>query len=146
MKSEVGPGANLLRLQRRILYHMWRKKVNSGFACLVDGTGSRKSLAAPSATASKGKLKPPEEEYGEAVERPDADKRTCRLAPNGKRSNLTNAQYWLVRTKRFKDWFGDWGKVTIAKAILDEDEIVSQVKLLGMKPKEQRARARKHLL
>ena len=30
------------------------------------------------------------------------------LAPNGKPSNLTSEQYKLVRTKAFKDWFGDW--------------------------------------
>ena len=30
------------------------------------------------------------------------------IAPNGKPSNLTPEQYKLVRTKEFKDWFGDW--------------------------------------
>ena len=30
------------------------------------------------------------------------------LAPNGKPSNLTERQYAQVRTKAFKDWFGDW--------------------------------------
>jgi hypothetical protein len=30
------------------------------------------------------------------------------IAPNGKKSNLTALQYKLVRTKAFKDWFGDW--------------------------------------
>jgi hypothetical protein len=30
------------------------------------------------------------------------------IAPNGKESNLTPEQYKLVRTKAFKDWFGDW--------------------------------------
>jgi GNAT superfamily N-acetyltransferase len=30
------------------------------------------------------------------------------IAPNGKASNLTPEQYKLVRTKAFKDWFGDW--------------------------------------
>lgn len=30
------------------------------------------------------------------------------LAPNGKPSKLTPEQYDLVRTKEFKDWFGDW--------------------------------------
>lgn len=29
-------------------------------------------------------------------------------APNGKPSNLTHEQHKLVRTKAFKDWFGDW--------------------------------------
>lgn len=30
------------------------------------------------------------------------------LAPNGNVSNLTEKQYVQVRTKTFKDWFGDW--------------------------------------
>ena len=30
------------------------------------------------------------------------------LAPNGKLSNLTERQYAQVRTKAFKEWFGDW--------------------------------------
>jgi hypothetical protein len=30
------------------------------------------------------------------------------IAPNGNPSNLTHEQYKLVRTKAFKDWFGDW--------------------------------------
>ncbi len=30
------------------------------------------------------------------------------LAPNGKRSNLTEKQYAQVRTKNFINWFGDW--------------------------------------
>jgi len=30
------------------------------------------------------------------------------IAPNGKKSNLTAEQYKLVRTPKFKKWFGDW--------------------------------------
>ena len=33
------------------------------------------------------------------------------LAPNGKPSNLPERLYAQVRTKEFKDWFGDWEKV-----------------------------------
>lgn len=41
------------------------------------------------------------------------------LAPNGKPSNLTERQYAQVRTKAFKDWFGDWEKV----ANITEEEL-----------------------
>jgi hypothetical protein len=37
-----------------------------------------------------------------------ADGGSVLLAPNGKPSNLAPEQYKLVRTKAFKDWFGDW--------------------------------------
>lgn len=38
----------------------------------------------------------------------NANARTERLAPNGKRSNLTERQWHQVRTPEFKAWFGDW--------------------------------------
>ena len=34
------------------------------------------------------------------------------LAPNGKKSNLNERQWLHVRTKAFKEWFGDWTKIT----------------------------------
>ena len=33
---------------------------------------------------------------------------TFMKAPNGKPTNLTEKQWLQVRTKEFKDWFGDW--------------------------------------
>ena len=36
------------------------------------------------------------------------DKKEWLKAPNGKDTNLTPEQWVTVRTKRFKDWFGDW--------------------------------------
>ena len=44
------------------------------------------------------------------------------LAPNGKKSNLNPTQYALVRTKEFKDWFGDWeNDPKNASKVLDEN-------------------------
>ena len=40
------------------------------------------------------------------------DKNGNILAPNGKPSNLNERQWVHVRTKAFKDWFGDWTKIT----------------------------------
>jgi predicted ABC-type ATPase len=37
------------------------------------------------------------------------------LAPNGKPSNLTKEQYFIVRTPEFKQWFGDWEKLELTK-------------------------------
>ena len=36
---------------------------------------------------------------------------TFMKAPNGKPTNLTESQWLQVRTKAFKDWFGDWERV-----------------------------------
>jgi hypothetical protein len=44
------------------------------------------------------------------------------LAPNGKKSNLTNEQYRLVRTNAFKNWFGDWeNSPETASKVVDEN-------------------------
>lgn len=46
-------------------------------------------------------------EEAEIVARAKADG-TYMKAPNGKKSNLSPRQWVQVRTKAFKDWFGDW--------------------------------------
>ena len=44
------------------------------------------------------------------------------LAPNGKVSNLTEKQYAQVRTKAFKEWFGDWEhNPSEASKVVDEN-------------------------
>ena len=44
------------------------------------------------------------------------------LAPNGKLSNLTERQYAQVRTKAFKEWFGDWeNDPTNSSKVVDEN-------------------------
>lgn len=40
---------------------------------------------------------------------------TFMKAPNGKPTNLNEWQWLVVRTKAFKDWFGDWTKITFDK-------------------------------
>ena len=44
----------------------------------------------------------------EHIEQEARDNGTWMKAPNGKRSNLTEKQWVMVRTKAFKRWFGDW--------------------------------------
>lgn len=55
-----------------------------------------------------------EEQY--ILEHAKRDENGKLLAPNGKPSNLTEKQYVQVRTKAFKDWFGDWENGTIFTA------------------------------
>ena len=42
------------------------------------------------------------------IERKAKEDGTWMKAPNGRRSNLSENQWVTVRTKQFKDWFGDW--------------------------------------
>lgn len=44
---------------------------------------------------------------------------TFMKAPNGKATNLTERQWLQVRTKAFKEWFGDWEKVARFRAVRD---------------------------
>lgn len=47
---------------------------------------------------------------------------TFMKAPNGKQTNLTENQWLQVRTKAFKDWFGDWeNDPTNASKVVDEN-------------------------
>ena len=47
---------------------------------------------------------------------------TFMKAPNGKPTNLTEGQWLQVRTKAFKDWFGDWELVANAEKLTDKDK------------------------
>lgn len=50
------------------------------------------------------------------------DKNGNLLAPNGNISNLTESQYVQVRTKAFKNWFGDWiNNPSEASKVVDEN-------------------------
>ena len=49
-----------------------------------------------------------ESQYKSILAKAPRDAEGNLLAPNGKKSNLTERQYAQVRTKAFKDWFGDW--------------------------------------
>ena len=49
-----------------------------------------------------------EKELQNILDKAPRNKEGHLLAPNGKPTNLTERQYAQVRTKSFKDWFGDW--------------------------------------
>ena len=63
-----------------------------------------------------------EEEEQYILEHATRDENGKLLAPNGKPSNLTEKQYAQVRTKAFKEWFGDWeNDPKNASKIVDEN-------------------------
>jgi len=47
------------------------------------------------------------------------------VAPNGERSKLTVNQWVEVRTKRFKEWFGDWETATTANHLLEGEPVAN---------------------
>ena len=66
------------------------------------------NYAAPVASADRVADSASEEQ--QIIDKAKADG-TYMKAPNGKKSNLTPKQWAQVRTKAFKEWFGDWEKV-----------------------------------
>lgn len=46
-------------------------------------------------------------------------------APNGQPTNLTPEQWVTVRTRRFKEWFGDWEKAAIANYLLGDNVVAT---------------------
>lgn len=63
-----------------------------------------------------------EEEEQYILDHAKRDENGKLLAPNGKPSNLTEKQYAQVRTKAFKEWFGDWeNDPENASKIVDEN-------------------------
>ena len=63
-----------------------------------------------------------ESEYKYILSNAKRDSEGNLLAPNGKKSNLTERQYAQVRTKAFKDWFGDWeNDPANASKVVDEN-------------------------
>lgn len=50
------------------------------------------------------------QEYQRILDNAPRNEKGQLLAPNGKVSNLNEQQYAQVRSKSFKDWFGDWEK------------------------------------
>ena len=56
------------------------------------------------------------------IERKAKEDGTWMKAPNGRRSNLSENQWVTVRTKQFKDWFGDWENAPEeASKVVDEN-------------------------
>ena len=63
-----------------------------------------------------------ESEYKYILSNAKRDSEGNLLAPNGKRSNLTERQWVQVRTKAFKEWFGDWeNDLKNASKVVDEN-------------------------
>lgn len=78
----------------------------------------------PIETLSQAKAR--QEEYSKEMQgildKAPRDSEGNLLAPNGKKSNLTERQYAQVRTKAFKDWFGDWeNNPNEASKVVDEN-------------------------
>ncbi len=57
------------------------------------------------------------------IEKEAKAKGTFMKAPNGEPTNLNERQWLQVRTKAFKEWFGDWDLVEKSEAILNREPV-----------------------
>lgn len=78
------------------------------FRAINEGKYSGKDI--PVTTISEARYKQEEytQEMKDILANAKRDSEGNLLAPNGRPTNLTERQYAQVRTKAFKDWFGDW--------------------------------------
>ena len=92
----------------QITTQLWNHLQNIGLS-VSGGREMQKFLKTHNLQSVQQAIESPEvqKEMDEIKKRAIADG-TFMKAPNGKKSNLIEKQWLQVRTKAFKDWFGDW--------------------------------------
>ena len=83
-------------------------KLDKQMSNLKKSLGNKKIIPKPISYTPIALVKPKTESKNSLNETQAKGDTGIRKAPNGKKSNLTDNQWKKVRTKDFKDWFGDW--------------------------------------
>ena len=100
---------------------------NMPFRDFVEGIDPRKGTEHSSdfaASVDAAEVEAIKAERKEIEARAKADG-TWLKAPNGKDTNLTPEQWVTVRTRRFKEWFGDWEKAATANYLLGDNVVAT---------------------
>lgn len=106
--------------EKDIQSQLWKHMQNMGLS--VSGSkGMQEFLKTHNLQSVQQAIESPEvqKEMDEIKQKAIADG-TFMKAPNGRKSNLTERQWLQVRTKAFKDWFGDWEKVVPSTEAAEE--------------------------
>lgn len=106
--------------EKDIQSQLWKHMQNMGLS--VSGSkGMQEFLKTHNLQSVQQAIESPEvqKEMDEIKQKAIADS-TFMKAPNGRKSNLTERQWLQVRTKAFKDWFGDWEKVVPSTEAAEE--------------------------
>lgn len=88
-----------------------RPHLTAYYQMINRGEYSNRELPIETLSQAKARQEEYSKEMQDILAKAPRDSEGNLLAPNGKVSNLTERQYAQVRTKAFKDWFGDWEKV-----------------------------------
>ena len=85
-----------------------RPHLTAYYQMINRGEYSNRELPVETLSQARARQEEYSKEMQDILDKAPRDSEGNLLAPNGKKSNLTERQYAQVRTKAFKDWFGDW--------------------------------------
>ena len=85
-----------------------RPHLTAYYQMINRGEYSNRELPVETLSQAKARQEEYSKEMQDILANAKRDSEGNLLAPNGKKSNLTERQWVQVRTKAFKDWFGDW--------------------------------------
>lgn len=99
-----------------------RPHLTAYYQMINRGEYSNRELPVETLSQAKARQEEYSKEMQDILANAKRDSEGNLLAPNGKKSNLTERQYAQVRTKAFKDWFGDWeNNPSEASKVVDEN-------------------------
>lgn len=99
-----------------------RPHLTAYYQMINRGEYSNRELPVETLSQAKARQEEYSKEMQDILANTKRDSEGNLLAPNGKKSNLTERQYAQVRTKAFKDWFGDWeNNPNEASKVVDEN-------------------------
>ena len=123
--------AGLLSKIKNFFKDLWIKVTNwnsvrphliAYYQMINRGEYSNKELPVETLSQARARQEEYSKEMQDILANAKRDSEGHLLAPNGKKSNLTERQYAQVRTKAFKDWFGDWeNNPSEASKVVDEN-------------------------
>ena len=123
--------AGLLGKIRNFFKDLWIKVTNwnsirphltAYYQIINRGEYSNRELPVETLSQARARQEEYSKEMQDILANAKRDSKGNLLAPNGKKSNLTERQYAQVRTKAFKDWFGDWeNNPSEASKVVDEN-------------------------
>lgn len=92
------------------------------FRAINEGKYAERDLPVSTLSEARNIQEEYSEEMQDILDKAPRDSEGNLLAPNSNKSNLTERQYAQVRTKAFKDWFGDWeNNPENASKVVDEN-------------------------
>jgi hypothetical protein len=99
-----------------------RPHLTAYYQMINRGEYSNRELPVETLSQAKARQEEYSKEMQDILANAKRDSEGNLLAPNGKKSNLTERQYAQVKTKAFKDWFGDWeNNPNEASKVVDEN-------------------------